>query len=253
VPGYPEVVRQAVPAAQYQTEFDRFINAGYRPVWVDGFRADGRNWFNVIFRPDDGTPLIARQGLTSEQYQAEFDSRSREGFRPLHLDSYPTPDGTRYVLIFVKAPGPPWLAYHDRSQADHQMNFNQRTAEGWIPVIISVTPAGRELRYTALYEKKHVGGFVASQVLDPGEYQAEFDRQAAAGRTLVYLNAYDDGGARFTAIWHSKANLAYVRHGLTPPDFQAELDAQRAKGLLTRALTGYEEGRNVYYAAFWTK
>jgi Polyglycine hydrolase-like, structural repeat len=253
VPGYPEVVRQAVPAAQYQTEFDRFTSAGYRPVWVDGFRADGGNWFNVIFRPDDGTPLVARHDLTSEQYQAEFDSRAREGYRLLHLDSYPTPDGTRFASIFVKASGPPWLAYHDRSQADHQMNFNQRTAEGSVPVIISVTPEGRELRYSALYEKKDVGGFVASQVLDLAQYQAEFDRQAAAGRTLVYLNAYDDGGARFTAIWYSKTNPAYVRHGLTPADFQAELDAQRAKGLLTRAVTGYEEGREVYYAAFWTK
>jgi hypothetical protein len=133
------------------------------------------------------------------------------------------------------------------------MNFNQRTAEGWVPVIISVTPAGGELRYTALYEKKNVGSFVASQVLDPGQYQAEFDRQAAAGRTLVYLNAYNDVGPRFTAIWYSKANPACVRHALTPPDFNAELDAQRGKGLLTRALTGYEEGTNVYYAAFWTR
>ena len=87
----------------------------------------------------------------------------------------------------------------------------------------------------------------------PGQYQAEFDRQAAAGRTLVYLNAYSDGGPRFTAILYSNANPAYVRHALTPPDFHAELDAQRGKGLLTRALTGYEEGTNVYYAAFWTR
>jgi hypothetical protein len=251
--GYAEVVRRAVADEQYQTEFERFTKAGYRPIWIDGFRAERRNWFNVIYQPGDGTPWVARHNLTSEQYQAEFDSRSKEGFRPLHLESYPTPEGTRYASIFVKTGGPPWLAYHDRSQTDHQANFNQQTAEGWVPVIISVAPAGGELRYTALYEKKDVGGFVASQVLDPGEYQAEFNRQGAAGRKLVYLNAYNHGGAQFTAIWYSNANPAYVRHALTPPDLHAELNAQRAKRLLTRALTGYEDGRNVYYAAFWTR
>jgi hypothetical protein len=253
VPGYAEVVRRAVPAAQYQAEFDRFTKAGYRPVWVDGFRADSQNWFNVIFRPDDGTPWVARHNLTSQQYQADFDSLPKQGYRPVHIESYPTPEGTRYASIYVEAAGPPWLAYHDRSPADHQANFNQRIAEGWVPTIISVTPAGGERRYTALYEKKDVGGFQASQVLDPGQYQAEFDRQAAAGRKLVYLNTYNDGGARFTAIWYSNADPAYVRHALTAPAFHAELVAQRSKGLLTRALTGYEDGRNFYYAAFWTR
>jgi hypothetical protein len=253
VPGYAEVVRRAVPAAQYQAEFDRFTKAGYRPVWVDGFRAEGQNWFNVIFRPEDGTPWVARHNLTSEQYQADFDSLPKQGYRPLQIESYPTAEGTRYASIFVKADGPPWLAYHDRGPADHQANFEQRIAEGWVPTIISVTPAGGERRYTALYEKKDVGGFQASQVLDPQQYQAEFDRQVAAGRKLVYLNTYDDGGARFTAIWYSNAAPAYVRHALTAPAFHSELDAQRAKGLLTRALTGYEDGGNVYYAAFWTR
>jgi hypothetical protein len=253
LPGYAEVVRRAVPASQYQVEFDRFTKAGYRPVWVDGFRAEGQNWFNVIFRPNDGTPWVARHNLTSQQYQADFDSLPREGYRPLYIESYPTPEGTRYASIFVKTGGPPWLAYHNRSPADHQANFNQRTAEGWVPTIISVTPVGGERRYTALYEKKAVGGFQASQVLDPQQYQAEFDRQAAAGRKLVYLNTYNDGGARFTAIWYSNAEPAYARHALRAPAFHEELDAQRAKGLLTRALTGYEDGRNVFYAAFWTR
>ena len=148
LPGYAEVVRRAVPAAQYQAEFDRFTKAGYRPIWVDGFRAEGQNWFNVIFRPEDGTPWVARHNLTSQQYQTDFDSLPKEGYRPLYIESYPTAEGTRYASIFVKADGPPWLAYHNRGPADHQANFNQRIAEGWVPTIISVTRAGGERRYT---------------------------------------------------------------------------------------------------------
>jgi hypothetical protein len=255
VAGYAEVVRTSVPHDLYQVEFERFTKAGYRPVWVDGFRADRRTWINVVFRRDDGkTAWAAVHNLTSGQYQAEFDTWGKAGYRPLHLESYPAADGIRYAAIFVKATGPPWLAYHARSEADHQSRFDQLTNEGWRPVIISVTPWGGARSYTALYEKKDVGSFVAQQVLDATQYQAAINQQAAAGRKLVYLNAYNDpAGARFTAIWHSNAATPYARHGIEALDYYAEANAQRAKGLLTRAVTGYMDGSNVRYAGFWAK
>lgn len=256
VAGYREVVRASVPHDLYQAEFERFTKAGYRPVWVDGFGgADRRTWINVVFRRDDGTTAwVARHNLTGAQYQAEFNTWGKAGYRLLHLESYPTADGIRYAAIFVKAAGPPWVAYHALSEAQHQSRFNQLTAEGWRPMIISVTPLGGARYYSALYEKKDVGAFVAQQVLDADQYQAAINQQAAAGRKLVYLNAYNDAaGPRFTAIWHTNAAAPYARHGIDAFDYYEEAKTLRAKGLLTRALTGYVDGTNLRYAGFWTK
>ena len=134
------------------------------------------------------------------------------------------------------------------------MRVAELTAEGWRPMIISVTPLGGARHYSALYEKKDVGAFVAQQVLDAGQYQAAINQQAAAGRKLVYLNAYNDpAGPRFTAIWHTNAAAPYARHGIDPLDYYEEAKALRAKGLLTRALVGYMDGTNLRYAGFWTK
>jgi hypothetical protein len=156
--------------------------------------------------------------------------------------------------IYVKSPGPPFLAYHARSEADHQARFNQLTAQGWVPAIISVAPWGGARYYTALYEKKAVGGFAAWQTLNASQYQAQINQQAAAGRKLVYLNAYNDqAGPRFTAIWYSNAAVSYARHGIDPYDYYALADAQRKNGLLTRAVTGYMLGSTPRYAAFWSK
>jgi hypothetical protein len=251
---YPEVVRQAIPEEQYQADFDRFTKAGYRPVWIDVFRAAGKNWFNVIYRTG-GPPWIARHNLTGGHYQVEFDLAKGAGYRPLHIESYPTPAGIRYAAIFVKDSGPPLLAYHGLSGADHQAAFNRRTAEGWVPVIISVAPWNGARWYTALYEKKDAGSFAALQVVDVADYQSEYGRQAAAGRKLVYLNAYNDaGGVRFTTIWHTNANWPFARHSLTTEQYQAALNEARARGELTRAVTGYEERPGaVYYAGFWLK
>jgi hypothetical protein len=250
-----EVVRTSVPRDLYPVEIARFSKAGYRPVWVDGFRAARRTWFNVVFRRDDGkTAWVARNDLTGGQYQAQFDTWRKAGYRPLDLESYPTPDGIRYAAIFVKAAGPRWLAYHALGEADHQARFDQLTGEGCRPVIISVTPSGGARYYTALYEKKDVGSFVSQQVLDANHYQAEMNQQSAAGRKLVYLNAYNDSaGARFTAIWYSNAVKPYARHGINARDYSAVANTQRAKGLLTRVVTGYTDGSSVRYAAFWSK
>jgi hypothetical protein len=255
VPGKAEVVRMAVPHDGYQVEFDRFTKAGYRPVWLDGFRSVGKTWINAIFRPDDGrTPWVARHNLTGAQYQAEFEKWTKVGYRPLQIESYPVSDGIRYAAIFVKAAGPPFVAYHARSEADHQSRFNQLTAQGFAPVVISVTPWGGARYYTAFYEKKDVGGFAAYQVLDSNRYQAAFNQQAGAGRKLVYLNAYNDAaGPRFTAIWYSNAPSGYARHEIQALDYYALGKAQRAKGLLTRAVTGYTVGTSLRYAAFWTR
>ena len=218
-------------------------------------------------RPTEGTgstsfsgPTTAKHrgshadNLTGAQYQAEFDKWTKAGYRPLQIESYPASNGIRYAAIFVKTPGPSFLAYHARSEADHQARFNQLTAQGWVPAIISVAPWGGARYYTALYEKKAVGGFAAWQTLDASQYQAQINQQAAAGRKLVYLNAYNDqAGPRFTAIWYSNAAVPYARHGIEPYDYYALADAQRKNGLLTRAVTGYTDGASPRYAAFWSK
>jgi hypothetical protein len=255
VPGKTEVVRMGVPHDSYQAEFERFTKGGYRPVWVDGFRSVGKTWINAIFRPDDGkTPWAARHNLTAAQYQAEFEKWTKLGYRPLQVESYPASDGIRYAAIFVKTAGPPFLAYHARTEADHQATFNQLTSQGWVPVNISVTPWGAARYYTALYEKKDVGGFASWQTLDLSQYQTTFNQQTAAGRKLVYLKAYNDAaGPRFTAIWYSNAPSISARHNVDPLDFYAIESAQRKNLLLTRAVTAYTVGANLKYAAFWSK
>jgi len=252
-PGYGEIAKHGIPASSYQTEFTRITSSGYRPVWVDGFEVAGQTYYNAIFRPNDGVGWSARHGMTSAQYQAEFDSQVQAGRRLLHIDSYASGGGVRYASIFVSGGGPPWLAYHGRTGADHQALFNQRTAEGWRPVIISVASVGGDRRYTALYEKKSVGSYFTLSGLTSAQYQTAFNENAAAGRKLVYVNGFTEAGQiRFTAIWHSApAGWPYARHNLTSSQYQTEFNSQLGQGRLTRAVTGYEYGGQAYYAAFW--
>jgi hypothetical protein len=253
-PGWAEVARHGIPEASYQAEFDKIASSGYRPVWVDAYTVGGQTFFNVIFHPEDGTPWVARHGLTGAGYQAEFDKWTKQGYRLALVDSYLSGGGIRYAAIFVKAAGPQWTAYHGLTADQHQQQFDALTKLGYVPVNITAVEVGGVLSFAALYEKRDVGSFVAQAFLTPADYQQQFDANAKAGRRLVYLNAYTyNGGPRFVAIWEQKAPAVVAHHGMTSSGYQAEFDAELAKGLLVRDVAGYEEGGQARFAAFWTK
>lgn len=254
-PGWPEVARHGIHESDYQVEFERIAKSGYRPVWIDGYDVNGETFFNVIFRPEDGTPWVARHGLGAADYQKAWDTFvGQQGFRLAHVETYVSKGRVRYAAIFVKVAGPAFTAYHGVSGAEHKKSFDKLTKDGFRPVNISpVSPSGDPV-YAALYEKRDVGGFFTKNTLTPAEYQAAFDENAKAGRRLAYIAAYTHGGApRFSAIWNEKAPGAAARHGMSAGGYQTEYDARRGTGLLTRAVTGYEENDVARFAALWTK
>lgn len=253
--GFSEIARHSIKASDYQFVFDHITNSGYRPVWVDGYEVNGQNYFNAIFHPADGVPWAARHGMTSAQYQQEFDTRKAQGYRLLQVESYPDGNAIRYAAIFVKQAGPTQYAYHGRTAAEHQALFDWLKTIGYCPVNISVVSINGQLSYMALYELKNVGVFEARSFLTPGEYQTKYDDNKAAGRKLVYLNAYNHaGGVRFTAIWHSAvAGSTAAKHGLTGAEYQDQWETWTGAGYQTRLVTGYDAGTSANFAAMWRK
>jgi hypothetical protein len=255
-PGAAEVARHGLPSEDYQCMFDQAVSAGYRLEWVDGFSANGKLFFNVIFRPDKTGGWSAVHNFTGAQYQAEFDKRKGAGFRLKQVESYPVGNQIRYAAIFVKDGGPSVAAYHGLTATEHQQKFDELTAGPWKPKNISVVSLGGERFYAALFEKVGEGSSSqAKSFLTPAEYQKLFDENKEKGRQLAYLNAYEhQGQPRFSAIWNSATQGTFkARHGLSGGQYQQEWEGALQGGLLTRAVTGYEDGNTVRYAAVWRK
>lgn len=254
--GFPEIARHGLPASEYQFTFDHITNSGYRLVWIDGYEVNGANFFNMVFRPSDGTPWKALHGLSAAQYQNAFDTLPQD-FRPLQVESYTDGNLIKYAVIFAKQSGPEWKAYHGKTADEHQNLFNSLTKDkGFVPINTSVVSVGGQRRYTAFYEKKNVGSIVAHSFLTPNDYQTQFNENAHAGRKLVYLNAYNHNGngIRFSAIWHSAVSgSTLAKHGLSSANYQMEWESATEKGFLTQCVTGYDAGINANYAAFWRK
>jgi murein DD-endopeptidase MepM/ murein hydrolase activator NlpD len=252
--GWGEVARHGVANANYQDVFNDISAAGYRPVWVDGFDANGSTYFNAIFRPAGNVPWVARHGLTGSQYQSEFNTWIGAGYRVLQVDSYLSGGSVRYAVIFTKEAGPSQVAYHGVTEVTHQSNFNTYVAQGYRLVNASVVSIGGTRYVTALYDKAAVGGWVAKHAIPVSSYQNEFNAQTNAGRTLKYLNGYvHNGVAYYSAVWDSVGLSSWVaRHEMTSSSYQSEFNTWTGSGFETRFVTGYDNG-GARYGALWQK
>lgn len=256
VAGAKEFARHGISGDRYQMDFDAATNCGYRLRWIDGYADGSSARFNAIFEPN--TPAqrwSARHGLTGADYQKAFDDFAGQGFRLTHVDASAVGGAVRYAAIFAKVSGPRMAAYHGKTADEHQERFDELTAKGFTPRVVSVASVNGQRSYAALYLEQSIGSFQARSFLTPTEYQRAFDANAAAGRRLTYLNSYTHNGSpRLTAIWASNAQSAVrARHGMTSSEYQSEWEEARKAGLTTRAVTGYEDGGKTRFAAYWAK
>lgn len=255
-PGFSQIARHGVRAADYQCLFDQQTGAGYRLAWIDASDLNGDAYFNALFTPDGGEPWRAYHGMTGSGYQARFDEMKESGFRPVRVDSYLSGGSVRYSAIFDKGDGGAYAAYHGLTGADHQDRFDELVPKGYRPTSLSVVAVNGQNRYTALYEKGIPGSFHVKSTLTPAQYQITFDQQRREGRRPVYLNGYTDAddSPRLVAIFSSEPNNSFrAKHGLASGAYQAEWDANNNDGYRTEVVTAYEGAKRLYYAAIWDK
>lgn len=254
-PGFAEVARHGVKAADYQCLFDQAVAAGYELVWVDGFDVRGKTYFNALFKPKSPGAWTAFHGLSGAAYQSKFTAYTGKGYRPRQVESYLSGGRVRYAVIFKKVSGPRFVAYHGVSASEHQRRFDRLTKEGYRPINVSVVSPGGKRTYAALYEKRDLGSWMARSFLTAGEYQQQFDANKKKGRQVIYLDTYvDHGQPRFSAIFSSKGTGPLrASHGLTGGQYQATWSKNTAAGYRTRVVTGYDVGGSARYAAVWRK
>lgn len=105
-PGYVKWhVHSADPASNYQTTFNAETQLpgyglhGYRPAYV-ALSAD--QTYCSVFKDDVVGEWVARHGMTSAQYQTEFDQQTAAGFYPICVQGGGTTANAVYAAIFAK-------------------------------------------------------------------------------------------------------------------------------------------------------
>ncbi|MFK0734334.1 MAG: hypothetical protein ACFKPT_01025 [Gloeotrichia echinulata GP01] len=237
----PWVARHGLTSAQYQATFDQLVGQGYRLVHVSGYGVNGQDKYAAIWVKSSGSAWVARHGLTSAQYQANFDQLVAQGYRLVDVSGYSVNGQHRYAAIWEKSDGPAWVARHGLTSAQYQATFDDLVGKGYRLVRVSGYSVNGQDRYAAIWEKSRGSAWVARHGLTSAQYQATFDQLVGQGYRLVHVSGYSvNGQDRYAAIWDKSGSPAWVaRHGLTSAQYQANFDNFVGQGYQLVDVSGY--------------
>ena len=96
------IARHGLNSAQYQAAFNNAVAKGYILVKVDGCWTPAGVRYAAIWEKRASGPWVARHGMTSAQYQAEFNKYVSQGYRLTHVSGYTAGGKQRYAAIWKK-------------------------------------------------------------------------------------------------------------------------------------------------------
>ncbi len=204
------VARINLTSSQYQDYFNVYVSEGYRLVLVNGYTVEGQDRYAAIWDKSPSGPWIARYGLTSAGFQAQFNSSFQEGYRLRHVSGYTVSDQVRFAAIWEKTnDSTAWTARIGLSPAEFQKEFNLRLRQGYRLTDISGYGVGKEDNYAAIWEQKGGPAWIARSGLTVELFQSEFDNALAQRYVLKVLNGYTVAGSdRYAAIWEHVPDTA---------------------------------------------
>jgi cytochrome c biogenesis factor len=235
------VARHGMTSAQYQAEFDKYVGQGYRLVQVSGYGVSGKDYYAAIWDKSASTEWVARHGMTSAQYQAEFDKYVGQGYRLVQVSGYGVNGKDYYAAIWDKSASTEWVARHGMTSAQYQAEFDKYVGQGYRLVQVSGYGVNGKDYYAAIWDKSAGTEWVARHGLTSAQYQAAFNKYVGQGYRLVQVSGYRvNGKDYYAAIWDKSPSGAWVaRHGLTSAQYQSEFDKYVGQGYRLVQVSGY--------------
>jgi len=184
------IARHGLTASEYQNVVDRFVDEGYRVSHVSGYSVDDRSRYATIMEKGGGPAWVARHGLSSSEYQDEFEEHVGNGHRLVHVSGHGVDGQARYAAIWEKRGGPAWVARHDLTASQYEDADETFTGRGYRPAQVSAFSVDGEPRFAAIWEKGGGPERISRHGLPATEYQDEFDELAYQGYRPVDVSGY---------------------------------------------------------------
>ena len=240
-------------AAQYQQTFDSLLAQGYRLSHVAGYELAGQPAYAAIWEKCSAPTWEAHNGLTSTQFQTQFDALVGQGYRLVEVSAYDVAGTAMFAGIWEQRAGADWEAHHDMTASQYQQTFDALNARGYRVIHVSGYDSGGQEMYAALWE--NCGGTIEWQArngLTAAQYQQAFDTLVAQGYRPLQVSGYAVAGADlYAAVFdNSSAPMWQAFHGIASATaYQQEFDTMNAQGYRVVDVSGY----NGEYAAIFTQ
>jgi CubicO group peptidase (beta-lactamase class C family) len=179
----------------------------------------------------------AYHGVTAAQHQANFNRLFGQGYRIISLSVYGDSGNPRYAAVWVKRPGPAWVAVHGVNSSGYQSFFNTWTGKGFVPIIVSATGTSGDPIFAAVFGQGVAGHWLARHGLpsgpeaNPGTFQnlnkAAHDQKLILRSVAIYGTGSD---LRYAAVWHANPGFAkwHAHPSDSPASYQVSFNTETA-------------------------
>lgn len=257
-----QVVRTGLTSARFAAESEKWTGAGYELTQLSGYGLGSADRYAAVWSasssPARGT--ITSPGLSSAQYQADFDAMVARGYAPVLVDAWSTDAGEdRYAAVWKDprgAPVPAFVARHGLAPEALQTEHQKWTARGYCVRCVSGYAAGDEARYTALWtEDCPSNATVLKYAATPGEYQTQLTEMAAAGYRTKAVNGYVVGNlAYYDTIYALGSGPDWsMVYGVEATAFQTKLEEMAKLGYKVTGLSAFTISGGFTYSAVWDR
>ncbi|PGH23602.1 hypothetical protein AJ80_02383 [Polytolypa hystricis UAMH7299] len=199
----------------------------------------------------------ARWGLTSSQYQSEFDKFVKNGYRLNYVSGYAneTSKQALYAGIWEKRASSAWQARHGVTLSQYLTIFEQLRSQGYHPTLLHGYPVNGETRFATIWEKSPVDAWEQRVDMSAAGLQGHLDRLTPRGYRLTHLSGYDvNGEARYAATWEKRESVEwFVRVGQTAIERGNEAGHLSALGYKVAHVSGYYVNAEEYFSVIWEK
>ncbi len=250
------VARHGISAAQYQQEFDLYLNQGYRLVCVSAFSINGTSYYSAIWDSSSGQPAWAsNHGLTSSDYQDLFLHYVNHGYRLTDISGYEVNGIDYYAGVWERRSGPPWSAYHRVHADQYQSLFDQNVNAGFRLARVSGYALNGEPHYALLWERNDGRAWASFNRMTTSEYQNRFNQYIGQGYRLTHVNTYSVGEAiYYAAIWEQRNGPDWAtKHHMTSAQYASNFTYYANQGYRVVRVSGCRVHGVDFYAALWEK
>ena len=198
---------------------------------------------------------IARHNLSAADYQKDFDTLPRQGYRPVCVGGVSSSGEARFVSLWDASSGPSWTARHGIPAQDYQLYFDDMVRQGYrLRCLSGYLDQGRE-HFVALWERSAAQAWSARHGMTTEGYQREFDAHRGKGFRPVWITVYPtSAGVRYGAIWDQTPSAGWVcRHNIDHHTFAQVMREQQQNGYRLLCAHACRDGNRDVYAGIWEK
>jgi hypothetical protein len=226
---------------------------GMRPSSIHAYRQSGQIRFAVAWAPSEDKPWWWAWGVDGKTFSADLNAEGKDGYEPVRVSAYATPEGPRYDVITEKGLGNAWWVSVD-DEDQFKTDKAKFPGQGYrLADFVSYLDGGRP-HFVLLWVKDNIPSEATWDLTADGA-MAKLKELKAQGYAPVSWAAYEPNGRAWFAQMSTKPGSQdwELSYRVRLADLASRDRKLHAEGYSLADLTIYHDRGTAYAAPLWVR